>query len=576
MQQKRLVLAMMLSAGVLVLWQMFFAPEPPASPDKPGTEPAAAGDTTGAAPTPDTGGTERATSDRNEADAAAKAETSADPTDAPEAESSTPSPSGNGSAAAKSEPKRVTHTLKTRRLKVGLTNVGGGRVESIELLRPEQYRKEGDLLKKIPEGTSQLPFGLDFIEGTLPLDDSANAEFVESQSVRSKNGTWKKVVYRYTDAQGRFVVDKIFSTSPDAPYLLDFDVVVRNTGDAARTGTPVLDNYRYHDPNQETSWLNFRPNNIEGVCRLGSEIRRAAYPSVDNPKEYDKSEVLWGGIDTRYFLVGAIPAEPAESCRIEKIGEGYLRTRMIYDSFSVAAGETHRLEHELYLGPKDVDIMSEIGHHLTDSVDYGFFAFVARPLRWSLNHIQGLVGNWGLAIILLTIIIKLLTWPINMKAYRSMQGMKEIQPQLEEIQEEYEDDQQKLYEETQKLFRENDVSPLGGCLPMLLQMPILYGLFVMIYNSVELYQADFIFWYTNLAAPDPYYVLPVVMGLVMLGQQQFMSGASANPQAKIMTKVMPVMFTAFMLFLPAGLVLYYSVNLIIGLGQQLYIRMENE
>jgi YidC/Oxa1 family membrane protein insertase len=153
-----------------------------------------------------------------------------------------------------------------------------------------------------------------------------------------------------------------------------------------------------------------------------------------------------------------------------------------------------------------------------------------------------------------------------------MQGMKEIQPELEEIRDKYDDDQQRMTEETMKLFRENDVSPMGGCLPMLLQMPILYGLYVMVYSSVELYEADFILWYTNLAAPDPFFVLPIIMGVVMFVQQGMMTSAGGNMQTKIMTKVMPFMFTGFMLFLPSGLVLYYSVNLIIGLGQQFYIR----
>jgi YidC/Oxa1 family membrane protein insertase len=133
-----------------------------------------------------------------------------------------------------------------------------------------------------------------------------------------------------------------------------------------------------------------------------------------------------------------------------------------------------------------------------------------------------------------------------------------------------------MTEETMKLFQENDVSPMGGCLPMLLQMPILYGLYVMIYSSVELYHADFILWYDNLAAPDPFYVLPILMGVVMFGQQQMMNTAGSNTQAKIMTKVMPVIFTAFMLFLPSGLVLYYSINLLIGLGQQFYVRSQRE
>jgi YidC/Oxa1 family membrane protein insertase len=172
---------------------------------------------------------------------------------------------------------------------------------------------------------------------------------------------------------------------------------------------------------------------------------------------------------------------------------------------------------------------------------------------------------------LLTLLIKILTWPITDKAYSSAERMKKIQPKLQELKEKYANDQQRMTEETMKVFKENNVSPLG-CLPMLIQIPILYALFVMIYNSVELYRANFALWYTDLSAPDPYFVLPILMGAVMVVQQRMTTIETPNPQMAMMMKIMPIMFTAFMLFLPAGLVLYYFVNLILGLAQQFWIK----
>jgi YidC/Oxa1 family membrane protein insertase len=220
-----------------------------------------------------------------------------------------------------------------------------------------------------------------------------------------------------------------------------------------------------------------------------------------------------------------------------------------------------------------VDVLSNVREELADSVDYGFFKFLAVPLHKILNFIHGLVGNWGVAILLLTLLIKILTWPITHKSYANTERMKEIQPKLDELKTKYENDQQRLTEETMKLFSENKFNPLGGCLPMVLQMPIFYGLYVMIVNSVELYQAEFIFWYTDLSDKDPYFVLPILMGVVMVVQQKFMmTTAAPNPQTKIMMQVMPIMFTAFMLFLPSGLVLYYFLNLLLGVLQQWMIQ----
>lgn len=295
---------------------------------------------------------------------------------------------------------------------------------------------------------------------------------------------------------------------------------------------------------------------------------------VDSPQRYDAGQTLWGAVDTRYFMLAAIPDKPVQRCELKVIANSYLRARVVENGFSLAPGQTSTMNHQLYLGPKDVDVLHQVGHKLDASVNYGMFAFVARPMRWGLVHLYGVVGNWGLAIILLTFLIRALLWPVNMKAYGSMERMKQVQPLLNAVKEKYPDDRQRQTEETMALFKEHNVSPAGGCLPMILQMPFLYGLYVTIYNSVELYHAHFALWYTNLAAPDPYYVLPLLMGVVMFAQQKMSTVDTTNSQAAIMMKVMPIMFTAFMLFLPSGLVLYYALSLLIGVGQQYYIRQK--
>jgi YidC/Oxa1 family membrane protein insertase len=579
MDQKRFILAMVLSAGVLFGWQMFFAPERPEQTTDTQQQ---------------TDQTDSKSADGETADGEKSAEATGEESDATQesdgSESAEAAESGESDepigqkvmeqAAPERDVEEATHKMASGRMHLTLTNTDGGRVRHVHLDKPKQYQKKGDLLGAFPKPPAHLPFRVGLSEGQLPMPDSPTYEFIADESKLTDKGevdgkVYSKVVYRYEDPKGRFAIDKAFEIDESKPYVVNFDVHVHNRLDETKLSDALaLDIYGYKDPDQETSFLNFRPNEVEGVCQMTGETQRSSISGIEEPMKYDGSEVIWGAIDTRYFLMAAVPLDGAQTCAIEKVDDGYLRTRVGYDRFSVLPGETYTAEHVLFMGPKDIDDLHTVGHNLSNSVNYGMFAFIARPLRWALDYLYKYVGNWGLAIILLTIIIKLLTWPINMKAYRNMEDMKKIQPKLEEVREKYDDDQQRMTEETMKLFRENDVSPMGGCLPMLLQMPILYGLYVMIYYSVELYQADFMLWYTNLAAPDPYYVLPLLMGAVMYVQQGMMGSAAGttNMQAKVMTKVMPVMFTAFMLFLPSGLVLYYSINLMIGLGQQFYIR----
>lgn len=574
MEQKRFILAMVLSAAVLLIWQAFVAPPVPEEGQE--TQQTAeqevdadkADDSAGT----EAGDDEQALADKQPSD---DEPTAADDEQAERAEA----------AEAEPEPRNVAvrrDVLKTDRLTVGLTNKEA-RVVSAELTEPEQYIARGDLVG-FPDDAEHYPFKTHFIEQNFDFPEAPVYEVVEQKSVKREDGTYSKLFYRYDDPRGRFAIDKVFTVDEDLPYVVDMDLTVHNNlSDARLVDTMAVDIFEWKDPNKETSFLDFQPNVVEGICHNTEDIERETFDSVqDTPQRFDEGETLWGAVDTRYFMMAAIPADPAVRCELKVVDTNYLRTRIVHDGFSLAPDSSKTLSHKLFLGPKDVDVLDEIGDaiqgdsgvklRLAESVDYGMFAFIAKPLRWGLEKLYNIAGNWGVAIILLTIIIRGLVWPINIKAYSSMERMKKVQPMLKEVREKYEDDKQRMTEETMKLFREHNVSPAGGCLPMLLQMPILYGLYVMIYNSVELYHADFALWYTNLAEPDPYYVLPILMGVVMFAQQQMSTVDQSNKQAAIMMKVMPVMFTAFMFFLPSGLVLYYALSLLIGVGQQYYVK----
>jgi len=231
--------------------------------------------------------------------------------------------------------------------------------------------------------------------------------------------------------------------------------------------------------------------------------------------------------------------------------------------------------YRLYLGPKNLDYLEATGSSLAESVDFWVLGFIARPMVFLLNTFYSLIPNWGIAIALLTLVVKLLLLYFTHKSFVSMRAMQRLKPEMDALREKYGNDKQRLNQETMALYKRNKVNPLGGCLPMLLQMPVWIALYRAIYSSVELYQAPLFGWIHDLSAPDPYYVLPLILGVAMFVQQKLSPTSIDSAQARTMLYVMPVMFTLFMLFLPAGLVLYIFVNTILTLVQQWFINRKD-
>ena len=229
-----------------------------------------------------------------------------------------------------------------------------------------------------------------------------------------------------------------------------------------------------------------------------------------------------------------------------------------------ATGEWHST---FYVGPKDQDRLEELADNLNLTVDYGFLWWMAVPLFKLLTFLQGIVGNWGVAIILMTVVVKAVLYPLSAASFRSMANMRRVAPKLKRLQERHADDRQKLSQEMMALYKKEKVSPLGGCLPMLLQMPVFLALYWVLFESFELRQAPFFAWIVDLAAMDKFFVLPILMGGSMF-LMQTLNPAPVDPmQAKVM-KFMPIMFTALFLFFPAGLVLYWLTNNLLSMAQQ--------
>jgi YidC/Oxa1 family membrane protein insertase len=211
--------------------------------------------------------------------------------------------------------------------------------------------------------------------------------------------------------------------------------------------------------------------------------------------------------------------------------------------------------------------MASVATGLELTVDYGIFTIIAKPMFVVLSWIHFVVGNWGWAIVLLTVLIKLVFYKLSETSYRSMARMRKLQPRMQQLKERFGDDRQRMNQELMALYKREKVNPLGGCLPIVIQIPVFIALYWVLLESVELRQAPFILWLHDLSAPDPYYVLPIIMGLTMLAQQRLNPAPMDPIQQKIML-FMPVVFTGFFLFFPAGLVLYYTVNNSLSILQQ--------
>ncbi|MEZ5553751.1 MAG: membrane protein insertase YidC [Pseudomonadales bacterium] len=242
---------------------------------------------------------------------------------------------------------------------------------------------------------------------------------------------------------------------------------------------------------------------------------------------------------------------------------------------TVAPGGTGIWKAQFYAGPKDQKQLELISPNLNLTIDYGFLWWLAVPLFYVLDWFHGFAGNWGVAIILLTVLVKAILYPLSAASYRSMANMRRVAPQMKRLQERFADDRQKLSTEMMALYKKEQVNPLGGCLPMLLPMPIFIALYWVLFESVELRQAPFALWINDLAAMDPYFVLPLLMGASMY-VTQMLSPAVGDPMQVRMMKLMPVMFTVLFLFFPAGLVLYWLVNNVLSVAQQWYVIRQTE
>lgn len=364
------------------------------------------------------------------------------------------------------------------------------------------------------------------------------------------------------------------------PYLLDISVKVTNKGPQPIILEPRLwISRKQKDIAQSSGFFSFikGPQDlylpafyVDGKLQTGANWAKMSAKNVSNGKVY------WAGITDRYFLAGLLSRHGSSDMTVQYgRGEGEtVYTSLSYGSLTLMPGQTIERRFSSYMGPKTRDRLKLLGAHLEGSVDYGWFGFIAIPLLWLLIFFQKLVGNWGVAIIVLTFFVKLLLHPINKKSMMSMKAMQRLQPKLKEMREKYKDDKQRLNQEMMMMFKTHKVNPMGGCLPLFIQMPVYIGLYKVLWNAIELYHVPFVWFYRDLSQPDPYLISPILLGVLMALQQKFTPQTTMDPAQQKMMMIMPIMFSVFMIFFPAGLVIYIFVNTVMSVVQQYMIHRE--
>ncbi len=339
-----------------------------------------------------------------------------------------------------------------------------------------------------------------------------------------------------------------------------------------RVDPPEPDSWlsRYTDPEQRSF--------VGAAWYTGEKFEKLDFKNFAEKKDALDRQIKggWAAMLRLYFVTAWIPpADQTDHYVTQTIHPDsehprYL-IRTVSPSLSVAPGQGLTTQARLYVGPNVQGTLDAIAPGLDLTIDYGMFKAIAVPMHWILSQFHAITNNWGAAIILLVLLIKGLTWKLTAMQYRSSARMRKLAPRIQALKERYGDDRQKMQQATMELYKKEKVNPMGGCLPVLITLPVFYGLFFVLEYSLELRHAPFL-WIPDLSAPDPFYILPVIYAIVMLGTQWLNPvAAGMDPTQAKMMKVMPLLFTVMFAFFPAGLCLYYAVNGLVGLGQQWWV-----
>ncbi len=377
-----------------------------------------------------------------------------------------------------------------------------------------------------------------------------------------------RVVQVLTFHRGSYLIDAAFDvtnagTAPIAPHA--YFQLTRDAKSAVVQSSMAPASYVGPVVYNETD--NFKK------VEFGEIDKQQAEPNRKLP--YQKStDNGWVGMIEHYFVAAWLPSDEKKTQRefyTRKLDDGLYSAGVIVQMGTIAPGATGEVRVPLYVGPQDQDVLAKTAKGLDLVVDYGIFTVLAAPLFWLLKWLHGIIGNWGWAIVVMTIMIKAAFYPLNAAAARSMGKMKLIAPKMKALQAQYANDKQQLQLKMMEMYKTEKINPLGGCLPILVQIPVFIALYWVLLSAVELRQAPWILWIHDLSAPDPYFVLPVIYAITAYLQVKLSPTPISDPmQARIM-QIMPIAFSVLFIFFPSGLVLYWLVNNILQIAQQWHV-----
>ena len=441
--------------------------------------------------------------------------------------------------------------------------------ESVELDAPHK-----EMVSMPGTGTLHLFFTANSIPD---FKDAVFLSTVSADSIEIQGGS-KDVSFQWISPAG-IVIEKHFMFYPDS-YLIGLDIVIKNNSDKILQDHPSLsltgkfieakNSYGFEGPS----------------IFVDKTLEQVAVKDIEKKNVYT-GRIGWTCLEERYFLSSIVPVVPVDANIRLSLANNRLDTSLEEPEMQLASGAQQKYSYKVYMGPKSLSTLSSLNIGLDRAIHFGFFDILAKPLLQLLNFLHGFIPNYGAAIIVLTLIIKAVLWPLGSKSYKSMSEMKKIQPLMAQIREKYKDDKKKMNEETMALYKTYKVNPLGGCLPMVIQIPVFFALYRMLYEAIELRHAPFIGWINDLSSPDrlmhfsfsipfmePPYGIPVltiIMGATMFIQQK-MSPPMGDPAQAKMMMMMPIVFTFIFINFSSGLVLYWLVNNIVSISQQYYIQ----
>jgi YidC/Oxa1 family membrane protein insertase len=425
------------------------------------------------------------------------------------------------------------------------------------------------------------------------LRPSGDKLFIAQSGLIGRDGTDSKVRPTYTVAKDSYFLEGDSLTVPLELVTPGGLQVTKNftfTRDSHKVDVSYIIKNNTSDPKQVQQFAQLKQSMLEQEGSMFMPIYRGgafgteediyekyAFDDMADNNLKETTAAGWVAMIEHYFVSAWVPPQDQNSKLFSRILQ---QTNGVIgftgQSVTIQAGETAQINSILYLGPKDQDTLAGIARGLDLTVDYGFLFMISQPLFSFLQFIQSLVGNWGFAIILITIVVKGAMYPLTKKQYESMAKMRALKPKMDALKERFGDDKQKMQKAMMEMYKKDKVNPMGGCFPLLLQMPIFLALYWVLLESVELRHADFIFWITDLSAKDPFFVLPVLTGLSMYLLQKLQPMTMTDPMQQKIMQFMPVAMSLFFFIFPAGLVLYWLISNVITLIQAkiIYASME--